>query len=347
MTDPLSSGALDTATATGLATAVAEQPLPVMNGRRGAVVVTGAAGFVGSHLCQALAADGWSIRAIVRDPVRSAARLAHLPVELRIGDIRDASFMRDAVSGARAVVHLAAIAIQRRGDSYQSANTEATRIVAGAARETGVTRFIHMSQNGSDSRSPYAFLRSKGEAQDLVAASDLRWTILRPSVIFGPEDEFVNVLARLVRLSPLAFPLPDGGRARFQPIWVGDVAQTIVRSLHDDRTVRGTYALGGPAPLSLRDMAERILTAMHTRRAIVGIPATMLRPLVAVLQRVLPHPPVTAELLDLLAVDNTVPDNALTSVFGITPVPFAPEELVYLRRITARGALASLFGGRS
>lgn len=347
MTDSISSGALDTATAAGLATAVAEQPLAVMNGRRGAVVVTGAAGFVGSHLCQALAGDGWSIRAVVRDPVRSAARLAHLPVELRIGDIRDASFMQDAVRGAAAVVHLAAIAIQRRGDSYQSANTDATRIVLGAARETGVTRFVHMSQNGSDSRSPYAFLRSKGEAQELVAASGLRWTILRPSVIFGPEDEFVNVLARLVRLSPLVFPLPDGGRARFQPIWVGDVAQTIVRALNDDRTVGGTYALGGPAPLSLRDMAERILTAMHTRRAIVGIPAALLRPLIGIAQRILPHPPVTAELLDLLALDNTVPDNALTSVFGITPIPFAPEDLVYLRRITARGALASLFGRRS
>jgi NADH dehydrogenase len=201
-----------------------------------------------------------------------------------------------------------------------------------------------MSQNGADSASPYRFLRSKGIAQDLVTASALRWTVLRPSVIFGPEDEFVNVLARLIRLTPGIFPLPGGGRARFQPVCVDDVAGAIGAALDDDHTIGGLYALGGPAPLSLRQMVERILTAMQTGRAIVGIPVPLIRPIVALMQRALPNPPVTTSLLDLLAIDNTIPNNALTSTFGMEPTPFAPEELLYLRAITAREAIASLWG---
>lgn len=333
-------------TSTGSATAVAEQPEPAAAARAGIVAVTGAAGFVGSRLCQLLTERGWRVRALVHNPLSAATRLAHLPVELRAGDIRDPSFVRDALAGAAAVVHLAAIAIERRGASYESVNARATRVVLEGARDAGATRFVHMSQNGSDSRSPYTFLRSKGEAQDMVTQSALRWTVLRPSVIFGARDEFVNVLARLVRLSPLIYPLPDGGRARFQPIAVGDVARAIARALDDDHTIGGVYALGGPAPLTLRQMVQRVLVAMQARRWIVGVPTRFIRPLVALAQRVVPHPPVTTELMQLLAIDNTVPDNALTTTFGITPIPFAPEELLYLRRITTRSALASMFSRR-
>lgn len=348
MTDPLHDGAADgsRAAVTAIAEQPAPRPAPLPTPRTGIVAVTGAAGFVGSCLCEVLTERGWRVRALVHDAMRAAPRLAHLPVELRAGDIRDTAFVRDALAGATTVVHLAAIAIERRGASYASVNANATRVVLESARDTGATRIVHMSQNGADPRSPFAFLRSKGEAQELVTASSLRWTVLRPSVIFGPRDEFVNVLARLVRLSPLIYPLPDGGRARFQPIAVADVAHAAARALDDDGTVGAVYSLGGPVPLTLRQMTERILVAMHARRHIVGVPARALRPLVALAQRLLPRPPVTAELMDLLALDNTVRDNALPTTFGIVPTPFAPEELDYLRRITVSSALASLLARR-
>lgn len=325
------------------ATAVAEQPATAGATRERPVVVTGASGFVGAHVCRALVNAGWKVRALARNPVKAAARLAHLPVEVRLGDIRSREFLATVLEGAGAVVHLAAVAIERPGNTYESANADATEIVVGSARTAGVTRFVHMSQNGSDSRSPYRFLRSKGVAQDAVAQSDRRWTILRPSVIFGPDDEFANVLARVARITPFVLPLPAHGRARFQPIAADDVAAVVVRTLDDDTTVGQTYALGGPAPLTLGQMAERILLAMHARRVVVGIPTGLVRPFVALAGRMLPHPPVTPALLDLLAVDNTVPVNAVTTVFGMRPTPFAPEELLYLRRITLRGAIRSLF----
>ncbi|HXC24331.1 MAG TPA: NAD-dependent epimerase/dehydratase family protein [Gemmatimonadaceae bacterium] len=329
---------------TGTQCAVAEQPEIARKERDRPVVVTGASGFVGTRLCRELLDGGWKVRALVRDPVKAAARLGHLPVELRAGDIRDADYLRGALEGAGAVVHLAAIAIERRGagETYERTNADATQGVVDVAQAVGVERFVHMSQNGADSRSPHRFLRSKGIAQDIVTGSGLRWTVLRPSVIVGPEDAFVNVLARLVKLTPGVFLLPGGGTARFQPIFVGDVVRAVRVALENDATISGMYAIGGPVPLTLRQMAERILTAMRAWRVTVGVPVGVVRPLIAVAERVLPNPPVTTELLDLLAVENTVPENAITSVFGIAPTPFAPEELLYLRRITIGEALRSL-----
>ncbi len=321
-----------------------EAPDPISDGQDRTVAVTGAAGFVGTHVCRQLAAAGWKIHALVRSPGKAAAKLADIPVQFKVGDIRDAEFVRSALDGVGTVVHLAAIAIERSGQSYEQVNADATKVLLEAAQAAGIDRFLHMSQNGSDSRSPYRFLRSKGVAQDMVTSSAMRWTVFRPSVIFGPEDEFVNVLARLVRLTPFIFPLPGGGTARFQPIYVKDVASAIRVALERDSTVGKMYSLGGPVPLSLYQMAERILTAMRVRRKLVGIPVDVLRPIIALAERVLPNPPVTSSLLDLLKIDNTIQDNAITTTFGVDPTPFAPEELLYLRRITVRMAVRSLFG---
>ncbi len=324
-------------------TAVAEHPQPVMSLRSRPIVVTGASGLVGTHLCEQLAQQGWKVRAIVRNTGKAAQRLGHLPLEIRTGDIRNVEDMRSALSGAGSLVHLAAIAIEKPGQRYSDVNTDATRVLIDSARAESVERLVYMSQNGADSKSPYAFLRSKGAAQDMVQESSLAWTILKPSVIFGPEDEFINVLARLVRLSPLIFPLPGGGVARFQPVAVADVARAVVNALGDDSTIRHSYAIGGPVALSLRQMTERILVAMNASRRLVGVPVPAIRPLVALAQRLLPNPPVTTGLLDLLDIDNVIERNDLKDKLGIDPIPFAPEELLYLRKITVGSAVAALF----
>jgi NADH dehydrogenase len=304
----------------GPATAVAEQPLPLSADKKKPVLVTGAAGMVGIHTCRELTKNGWQVRALIRDPARAAMALGQLPVEFRVGDARDATTLRSCLSGCGAVVHLAAIAIEKKGESYRESNTAATERLISAARAENVQRIIFMSQNGADSKSPYPFLHSKGVAQDSVKTSGLRWTIIRPSVIFGPE-----------------------GRARFQPIAADDVARVVRLSLEKKESVGQVYAVGGVVPLTLREMTERILTAMGTHRKLVPVPVKLLRPLVSLAERLLPNPPVTSGLLDLLALDNTIPNNALTETFKIVPVPFAGDELQYLRRITARNALRSLF----
>jgi uncharacterized protein YbjT (DUF2867 family) len=325
------------------ATAVAEQPQRTGRVHRHFVLVTGAAGFVGTHVCRQLTRQGSRVRGLVRSPAKAAERLAQLPVDLHVGDVRDDMALRRALQGCDAVVHLAAIAIERPGQTYDDVNTRGTHRVLDAMHAAGVRRLVHMSQNFAESTSPYRFLRSKGRAEDAVRASGTDWTVLRPSVIFGREDEFVNVLARLVRLSPLVYPLPGSGKARFQPVAVDDVARVVAMALEQDKTIRRAYPLGGPARLTLRQMVERILVALEAKRLIVPVPVGVLRPVIAVAQRVLPGFPVTTELLDLLAIDNVVEGNSLHDDFGVVPTPFAPEELEYLRDIRRRDALRSLF----
>jgi uncharacterized protein YbjT (DUF2867 family) len=331
-------------TAANAGTAVAEQPQAAHRSHAHVVLVTGAAGFVGTHVCRELTQRGVRVRALVRSPGKAAERLTPLPVDVHVGDVRDEGAMRRAMQGCDAVVHLAAIAIERRGQTYEDVNAGGTQRVLDTMRTAGVRRIIQMSQNFAASASPHRFLRSKGVAEDAVRASATDWTVLRPSVIFGREDEFVNVLARLVRLSPLLYPLPGGGKARFQPIAADDVARVVAAALEHTTTVRRAYDLGGPAQLTLRQMVERVLVAMGARRVLVPIPTALLRPLIAVAQRLLPKPPVTTELLDLLAVDNVVNGNALRDEFHVAPTPFAPEELEYLKHVTARDALRSLMG---
>jgi len=325
------------------ATAVAEQPQPEEISRDLPVVVTGGAGLVGAHLCRQLVEAGWKVRAIVRDAQKAATRLGHLRLEIRSADIRNAEQMRSALAGAGALVHLAAIAIEKGPETYEATNADATGVILAAARFSGVSRIVYMSQNGASSKSPYRFLRSKGLAEDMVTGSEARWTVLKPSVIFGPEDEFVNVLARMIRLSPVVFPLPGGGTARFQPIAVDDVARAVKKCLEDPATIRRTYTIGGSTPLTLRQMTERILVAMNARRKLVAVPVSAIRPLVSAAEKLLPRPPVTTSLLELLRMDNVVPENDLVTGLGINPVPFAPEELLYLRDISASSALRSLF----
>ena len=325
-------------------TAVAEQLQRQRRLHGHFVLVTGAAGFVGTHVCRQLTRRGSRVRGLVRSPAKAAERLAQMPVDLHVGDVRDDTVLQRAMHGCDAVVHLAAIAIERRGQTYDDVNAHGTQRVLDAMQATGVRRLVHMSQNFAASTSPHRFLRSKGIAEDAVRASGTDWTVLRPSVIFGPEDAFVNVLARLVRLSPVVYPLPGGGRARFQPVAVDDVARVVGKALEHDKTIRRAYALGGPAQLTLRHMVERVLVAMEAKRLLIPVSVAVLRPIIALAQRLLPNPPVTTELLDLLAIDNVVSGDALRSDFGIMPTPFAPEELEYLRGITTRDALRSLVG---
>lgn len=323
---------------------VAEQAQPQRSLHGRLVLVTGAAGFVGTHVCRELTHRGARVRGLVRSPAKAAERLAQLPVDLHVGDVRDATDLSRVIAGCDAVVHLAAIAIERRGQTYEEVNARGTERVLAAMKAAGVRRLVHMSQNFASSSSPYRFLRSKGVAEAAVRASDTDWTTLRPSVIFGREDEFVNVLARLVRLTPLVYPLPGGGAARFQPVAVDDVARVVGAALERTDTIGRSYELGGPAQLTLRHMVERVLLAMDAKRLLVPFPTTLLRPLIGLVERLLPNPPVTTELLDLLEVDNVVAGNALREVFGIVPTPFAPEELTYLKDITMRAALRSFLG---
>lgn len=309
------------------------------------ILVTGASGAIGNELVRRLVAKGEPVRALVHNPAKAVDRLADVRdrIEIVPGNVTQPHTLRPAMDGVRAVVHLVAIAMEKGHATYEAVNTRGTANVVDAAQAAGVRRFINMSQNGADSALPYPFLRSKGKAQDYVAASGLDWTAFRPSVVWGPHDEFANVQARLIKLTPLVFPIVGDGQARFQPVYVGDLAEAVARSVDDEATIGRELEIGGPEVLTYEQIVRRVLAALGARRMLVRVPVPVLRPVVAIMAR-LPNPPVTPSLLDLLKIDNVVSHNALVEHFGITPRPFSPEHLGYMRRFTAGDSLKRFLG---
>jgi uncharacterized protein YbjT (DUF2867 family) len=297
------------------------------------ILVTGASGFVGHNTVQRLVKKGKSVRALVRNVAKAQEQLAAVADQIEIvpGDVTEPHSLTSAMQDITAVVHLVAIALEKGKQTYETINYQGTINVVDAANQAGVGRFINMSQNGADSSLPYRFLKSKGLAQEYVAQQAPNWTALRPSSIFGPQDEFFNAIARLARLTPLIYPLIGGGTAEFQPVSVDDVAEAIVRALDDDTTIGQELGLGGPEELTLGEIERRILKTMNMRRLLFPAPVWLLRAPVFVMERTLPGTPVTTSLLDLLSVPNIVPDNALVNQFGMEPIPFRGEHIAYLK----------------
>lgn len=311
------------------------------------ILVTGAAGYVGNNTVRRLVAAGKPVRAMVRNPDKAHTRLSDITDQIEIvkGDVGDRAALREIMHGISAVVHTVAIPMERGSATYEEVNYQGTVNVVDAARDAGIERFINLCQNGAAPDHFSRFLRSKGRAQVYVAESGLKWTALRPSVIFGAQDEFFNAFARLVRLTPLVFPLIGGGTALFQPVSVLDVVEAITRSLDDDGTIGREFELGGPEVLTLGEIEKRVFAAMNTSRVLINAPVGLLRPAVWVMEKTLPGTPVNLTLLELLKDPNVVQDNALVSYFKLQPRPFTGDNIAYLKDATAGSALKRFFTG--
>ncbi len=310
------------------------------------ILITGASGYVGSHLTRRLVEMGRPVRALVRSLERAEkeSRLQGLPVERVEGDVTRPETLHNIFEGVAAIFHTVAIAIEKGGRTYEQVNTQGTINIVDAAKAAGVRRFINLCQLGADSRLPYRFLASKGKAQDYVAASGLHWTAFRPSVIWGPEDEFANTFARLAPLTPLIFPIIGDENAQFQPVWVEDVVTCFIQALDDPGTIGKEYEIAGPEILTLEEIERRTLKAIGARRWMIHFPMPVLKLVVAIMETLLPEPPVTRSLLELLAIRNVPAENAIYQ-FVPQPRPFTVENIApYMRRFRIRETLMKYMG---
>src|SRR5258708_2221191 len=236
------------------------------------ILVTGASGYVGNNLVRRLAQGdashptGRPVRALVGNAEKARLRLGDVlsKIEIVQGDVTKPETLIAPMQGVDCVIHLVAIAIERGHRKYEPINMQGTVNVVEAAKKAGIKRFVNMSQNGASPSSPSRFLRSKGEAQAYVARSGLDWTAIRPSMIWGPQDEFANVQARLIQLTPIIFPIPGDGTAQFQAVYVGDVVEAVARTVDDSTSYGQEYELGGPEVLTYEEIVRRVLKALGT-----------------------------------------------------------------------------------
>ncbi len=290
------------------------------------VTVFGGSGFIGRHVVRRLAADGWVVRVAVRDPVaaeflKTMGDVGQI-VPVR-ADVTDEAVVRAAVHGADAVVNLVGILFERGRRSFDRVHRQGAATIAAAAKAAATARLVHVSALGADKASPSAYARSKAAGEDAVVAAFSGATILRPSVVFGPEDDFFNRFARLAVLSPVlpvytagayhvscaaggpSLDLFGPGGPVFQPVWVGDVAAAIVKAVGEPQAAGRIYELGGPRRYTLKEILELILAETGRHNTLVPLPF-WLADLQAAFLGLLPTPPLTRDQVRLLRSDNVV-----------------------------------------
>ena len=306
------------------------------------ITVFGGSGFIGRYLVQRLARHGWLIRVAVRHPAQAlflkplgdVGQITPVPASLR-----HEGSIRAAVAGSDAVVNLVGILYQRGRQGFAEIHAEGARRVAEAARAAGAERLVQMSALGADPSSPSDYARSKAAGEAAAAAAFPGAYIVRPSVVCGPEDNFFNRFAAMARYSPV-LPLIGGGRTRFQPVYVGDVADALLRIVEDPTCAGRTYELGGPQVYTFRELMELTLETTCRDRWLIPVPF-WLASLQAAFLELLPSPPLTRDQVRLLQRDNVVsPGTPGLAELGIAPT--AAEIIIptYLDIYRRRGGLA-------
>jgi NADH dehydrogenase len=296
------------------------------------ILVLGGSGFVGRYVVGRLVADGH--RVIV--PTRHRERARHLlplpTADVLEADVHDPVALQQLACGADAAINLVGILNESHPGDFDRAHVDLPRKLVAACRAERVPRLMHMSALNADGKGPSRYLRSKGEAEALIADSDLSWTIFRPSVIFGREDSFLNMFARLERFVPvMALARAD---ARFQPVYVGDVANAFARALGDDRTHRMRYDLCGPKVYTLRELVAYAGELTGHNRPIVPLGPALSKLQARVLE-LLPGKLMSRDNLASMELDN-VCHCEFPAVFGSKPTALEAVAPSYLAPMAAR-----------
>ena len=281
------------------------------------VLVAGGTGFIGSYLCRALAESGHDVTALSRSGDDTPDSVA-----AATGDVTDYDSIVDAVDGQDAVVNLVALSplFEPSGGNvmHDRVHRGGTENLVRAAEDGGAERFLQLSALGADPAGDTAYIRAKGAAEGHVRDSDLDWTIFRPSVVFGEGGEFVSFTKRLKGMfAPVVplYPLPGGGKTRFQPIHVADLVPMLVAALEGDDHVGETYEVGGPETLTLRQVTDLVYEAERKGVTIVPLPMPLAKIGLSVLGAV-PGFPMGPDQYRSLQFDNTTVDNDVTA-FGV------------------------------
>jgi NADH dehydrogenase len=316
---------------------------------QGLVTVFGGSGFIGRQVVRALAKRGARVRVACRR-TNLADRLRLLgdvgQIEVVQANLRMAASVERALQGAEACVNLVGVLYESGRQRFQSLHAQGAATAAAAARAQGVSRFVQVSAIGADANSASKYARTKAMGEEAARAAIPGAAVIRPSLVFGQDDQLFNRFASLALMSP-ALPLPGGGATRFQPVFVGDVAAAIAACASDASTAGKTFELGGPSVYSFRELMQLMLKEIHRQRLLLPLPWPLAR-LVGTLgdlqASVLPvAPPLTSDQVELLRTDN-VPHAGMPGLeaFGIRPAAVEAIIPTYLYRYRPGGQFADI-----
>ncbi|AXS39149.1 complex I NDUFA9 subunit family protein [Breoghania sp. L-A4] len=305
--------------------------------------VFGGSGFVGRHVVRALAQRGWRIRVAVRrpdlagflQPMGGVGQIQPVQANLRYRWSVD-----QAVDGADAVINLVGVLAQSGKQTFDAVHAFGAGAVAEAARGAGIANVVHLSAIGADAQSNSGYARSKAAGEAAVRETLKAAVIMRPSIVFGPEDDFFNRFAGMARMSP-ALPLIGGGETKFQPVFVGDVAEAIARAVEGEARAGATYELGGPQVKSFRECLELMLEIIGRKRLLLPVPFAAARMIGRVAQR-LPGAPLTLDQVRMLEHDNVVSSAAREAGLTLDGLGIQPDTMAailpsYLWRFREHG----------
>jgi len=300
------------------------------------ILLTGATGFVGREVLRQLDGSGHTVRVLARHPERARASLQKLcrSIEVRNGDLLSPDTLRGVADDCQAVIHLVGIISEVGSQTFENIHHRATRNLLTEARRAGVKRWVQMSALGTRPNAASRYHQTKWLAEEAVRSSGLDWTVLRPSVIYGPEDHFVNLFADMVRWSPVV-PVIGSGKSLLQPVSVENVARCFVGALAEPRCVGQALDVCGPEPLTYIGMLDEILTAMHKRRIKVHIPLPAARLQAKLLEMLFPlllrkGAPLSCDQLLMLQEDNTGDARLVTEWFKLDRQTFGEGIRKYL-----------------
>jgi NADH dehydrogenase len=289
------------------------------------ILITGATGYIGRHLVARLVAQGERPRCLVRDIDRAKRLLPADKVELVQGATTSPDTLGVAIQGVDTIVHAAFLTADRKqstGNEYEKTNVQGTANLIKVAKKAGVKRIIEIGGLGTKPDKPGSYMQGRYLAEKMLKESGLDWTIIQPSVLFGKNAPFIKGLVDLIRTSPVV-PLIGGGKTMFQPIYVEDVVTVLIKVLQDPAgTTNRTYTIGGPAYYSFTQIIDVLLKTMHKQRIKVPAPTPLVGVGAAVMEAVLPKPPLTKAAMTLFSFDNITDLKSVQRDFGFTPMSF-------------------------